>query len=72
MKSSIKIIKRKQEEDSNNLKTPGIEKSVEISTSEMVTTVKSWIAELQQRKRAQRRSLSDLTVTATAAVSQST
>jgi hypothetical protein len=53
MKSSIKIIKQKRDEDSTELKTSEGEKSVEQSTREMVTTVKSWIVELQQRKRAQ-------------------
>ena len=54
MKSSIKIIKRKeyeklkQEEVPNELKTSEGEKSVERSTREMVSTVKSWIAELQR------------------------
>jgi hypothetical protein len=53
MKPSIKIIKRKQDEDSNELKISESEKSVEQSRREMASTVKSWIAELQQRKRAQ-------------------
>jgi hypothetical protein len=70
MKSSIKIIKRKQDEDSNELKGSEGERSVERSTREMVTTIKSWIIELQQRKRDQGHSFSDLPVTATAPVSQ--
>ena len=72
MKSSIKIVKRKRDEDSNDLKTSEGEKSVERSTREMVSTVKSWIAELQQRKRAQGHSFSDLSVIATASPSQNT
>jgi len=60
MKSSIKIIKRKQGEDSNDMETCEAEKSVEQTTREMVSTVKSWITELQDRKRAERLSLSQL------------
>ena len=73
MKSSIKIIKRK-DADSIDLKTPAVEKSgkesVEQSTREMVSTVKSWIAELQQRKRGQVHGFSGLPVITTAPVSQ--
>lgn len=60
MKSSIKIIKRNQSDDSNNMKTCEAEKSVEQTTREMVSTVKSWITELQDRKRAERHLLSQL------------
>ena len=72
MKSSIKIIKRKQDAESNDLNTSKPEKSVEPSTREMVSTVKSWIAELQQRKREQSSSFSQLPVIATASASQNT
>lgn len=72
MKSSIKIIKRKQNEDAIDLKTAEGEKSVEQSTREMVSTVKGWIAELQQRKRAQSQSFSHLTVFAAAPANQNT
>lgn len=71
MKSSIKIIKRK-DADSIDLKTAEGEKSVEQSTREMVTTVKGWIAERQQRKRAQSQSFSHLTVFAAAPANQNT
>lgn len=53
MKSAIKIIKRKQDHVSNNLPTANAEQSVEQSTRQMMSTVKGWIAELQQRKRAE-------------------
>jgi hypothetical protein len=53
MKSSIKIIKLKRDEDPKDFKTSESENSVERNTREIVSTVKSWIAELQQRKRAQ-------------------
>jgi hypothetical protein len=72
MKSSIKIIKRK-DADSVDLKRPEVKKaeeSVEQSTREMVSTVKSWIAELQQRKRAQVHGFSHLPVITSAPVSQ--
>ncbi len=71
MQSSIRVIKRKQGEEAINLKTPAAEKSVEQNTREMVSTVKSWIAELQQRKRAQTHSFSPLPVMATATLSRS-
>lgn len=70
MKSSIRIIKRQRNDDSNDVKTSEGEKSVERSTREIVSTVKSWIAETQQRKRAQSQSFSHLTVFATAPASQ--
>ncbi len=71
MNSSIKIVKRKRDENPNDLKTSDAEQSVE-RTREMVSTVKSWIAELQQRKRDQGHSFSNLTVIATAPASQNT
>jgi hypothetical protein len=74
MKSSIKIIKRKQDANSIDLKAPEVEKageqSVEQSTREMVRTIKSWIAELQQRKRDQGHGFTHLPVITNAAVSQ--
>lgn len=51
MKAAIKIIKRKQDNESNDLAGPSGGQSAERSTREMVSTVKSWIVELQQRKR---------------------
>jgi hypothetical protein len=72
VKSSIKIIKRKREEDSNDLKASEEKKPVEPSTREMVSTVKSWIAELQKRKRAQVHSFSHLPVTAIGPTNQNT
>ena len=53
MKPAIKIIKRKQDNDSTNLPASNGEQSVERSTRAMVSTVKGWIVELQQRKRAE-------------------
>jgi len=70
VKSSIKIIKRKRDEDSNDLKASEEKTPVEPSTREIVSTVKSWIAELQQRKSVQRRSFSQLPVIATDPASQ--
>ena len=70
MKSSVKIIKRRRDEDSNDLKTSDGEKPVERGTREMVSTVKSWITELQKRKGAQGHSFAHLTVVATAPESQ--
>ena len=70
MKSAIKIIKRGQDNDSNNLPTSNGEQSVEQSTRAMVSTVKSWIAELQQRKRAETHSFPPLPAVVTARNSQ--
>ena len=72
MKSPVKIIKRKRDDDSTDLKTSEGEKSVERSTLDMASTVKSWIAELQERKRAQSHSFPHLTELATAPVSHNT
>jgi hypothetical protein len=54
------------------LKPSENENSVERSTREMVSTVKSWIAELQQRKRAQVHSFSHLPVIATTSANENT
>ena len=72
MRSSIKIIKHKRDQDSIDLKPAESEKSVEQSTREMVSTVKSWVAELQQRKRAQALVFPSLPVIAVAQVRQNT
>ena len=69
---SIKIIKRKQDEVSNELKRSQSERSAEGSTREIATTIKSWIAELQERKRAQQHSSFDPSITATDPLSQNT
>ena len=66
MKPSIRIIKRQRAEDSNESKTFEGEKSVERSAREMARTVKGWIAELQDRKSAERRSFPRLPVIITA------
>jgi hypothetical protein len=57
MKAGIRIIKRNAAGDATDLQTATAEKSVEQTTREMVSTVKSWIAEVQQRKRTERHSL---------------
>jgi hypothetical protein len=50
MKRSIRIIKRKESDVSNEEKISEPEKSVEQYKREMVSTVKSWVAEFQRRK----------------------
>jgi len=72
MNSPIKIIKRRRDEDLINSKPAESEKSEEQSTREMVGTVKSWIAELQQRKRAQALVFPSLPVIAGAQMRQNT
>ena len=56
----IRIVKRKLSADRNE--TTENQKPDEPSTSKIVNTVKSWIAESQERKRSQRRSLTALGV----------
>ena len=53
MKTAIKIVKRNRDEESHDSQICKREKSVEQNTREMVGTVKSWIVEVQQRKRTQ-------------------
>ena len=60
MKSTVKIVKRKQGEDENDLKTAQHQKSVERATREVVSTVKGWISELKQRKSGQSHSFAPL------------
>ena len=56
---AIKIIKQKQSEEASETTTES-KKPLEPSTRKIVNTVKNWIAESQQRKRTQRRSLTAL------------
>jgi hypothetical protein len=53
MKSSIKIIKNRPQGDVEVEPSGKTEKSVEQIRREMVKTVKSWIAEAEQRRRAE-------------------
>ena len=53
MKSSIKIIKRKRNENSDESMMGKTEKTAERSTREMVSVVKGWIDELHQKRRNQ-------------------
>ena len=55
----IRINKRKRSADRNDITTES-HKPDEPSTSKIVNTVKGWIAESQERKRSQRRSLTAL------------
>ena len=66
MRTSIKVIKPNRPEATREVLTPQLEKSVEQTTREIVSTVKSWIAELQDRKRNQRHSFALLPVAASA------
>ena len=66
MRTSVKIIKPSRPMATNEVLTPQPEKSVEQTTREIVGTVKSWIAELQDRKRTQRHSFALLPVAASA------
>ena len=55
---AIRIIKRAQSKDATNTVTEN--KPVEASARNLANTVKSWIAEAEQRKRSQRHSLAAL------------
>ena len=66
MNSSIKVIKRKQAEDSAASKPLDNESTVEQRKREMVSTVKSWIAEFQERKRAENHSILSLSLASAA------
>jgi hypothetical protein len=50
MKSSIKIIKRKGNDNSNEPRNGKTVKTAEENTREMVSTIKTWIDELQQKR----------------------
>ena len=71
MQSSIRVIKRKQGEEAIDPTISVSEKSVEQNNREMVKTVKSWIVELQERKRNQVHSFLPLPVMAAATLSRS-
>ncbi len=55
MNSAVRILKRGRSEASEDLKTDRGEKSGQQSTREIVSTIKGWIAELQQRQREEER-----------------
>ena len=55
MSSAVRIIKRGSSEGLKDLKTDQDEKTGRLSTREIVSTVKGWIAELEQRHRAENR-----------------
>ena len=58
MNSAVRIVKRKRNEVLKDFEADQREKSGRQSTREIVTTVKGWIAELQQRQRAEGRTWS--------------
>ena len=55
MKSPIRIIKPERNHNSNDSRIGKTEKTVERSTREIVSTVKSWINEFKQKRQAQGR-----------------
>jgi hypothetical protein len=52
MNSRVRIIKRERNESLNDFQANPIEKTDRQTVREIVSTVKGWVAELQQRKRA--------------------
>ena len=61
MNSRVRIVKRERNESLNDFQANQREKTDQQTVREIVTTVKSWVAELQQRKRARRDAFSALT-----------
>lgn len=62
MKPGIKIIKRRDGDELGPLETSDSERSIEQETRDMVSTVKTWITELQERKRSQLRTFPPLPI----------
>ncbi len=52
MNSRVRIIKRERSESLNDFQANQREKTDQQTVREIVSTVKGWVAELQQRKRA--------------------
>ena len=61
MSSRVRIVKRGRNEALKDPQTNKREKTDQLSTREIAATVKSWVTELQQRKRARRDAFSALT-----------
>ena len=57
MNTAVRIVKRGRIDDPQRVKG-GEEKTSRQSTREIVSTVKGWVAELEQRQRANERALS--------------
>jgi len=60
LNSKIRIVKRKLTGDSTDHEPPVETKPLNQSTRDMTIVVKSWIAELKERKRNQRQSFAQL------------
>jgi hypothetical protein len=59
--SRVRIVKRGRNEALKNSQADEREKTDQLSTREIAATVKGWVVELQQRKRAGRGAFSALT-----------
>ena len=55
MNSAVRILKCGRSEASEDLKSDRGEKSGQQTTRELVSTIKGWIAELEQRRREEER-----------------
>jgi len=64
MATRVKIVKRNQPREAITALESDTQKSHEETTREMVRTIKSWVTELQDRKRRQPHSLPDFPVVA--------
>ena len=62
MKPGIKIIKRRDSHELELVDTSYSERSVEQNTRDIVSTVKTWITDLQERKRSQLRTFPPLPI----------
>ena len=62
MATTVKVIKKNRQPETNVLINSEIQITPEPSTRDVVRTIKSWVAEFQDRKRHQTRTLPDFPV----------
>ena len=62
MATTVRLVKKNKEQETNATVNSEAEKPHEPSTRDLVHTIKSWVAEFQDRKRHQTRTLPDFPV----------
>ena len=62
MATTVKVIKKNRQPETNVLVNSEIQITPEPSTRDVVRTIKSWVTEFQDRKRHQTRTLPDFPV----------
>jgi|GEM_PF-1387515 len=65
MKSTIRVIKRRRDEESEELPSKENDKGVALSSRDIANTIKGWIAEMERRKRTQVRSFASFPLVTT-------